>query len=131
MHVSVRVCALAASLLVLEAPALASDGLYLPTAPRGSGGEDSIETAGGTRCRQSINSNGAYLDMGATASAAKPLPEDRLAGFARERDQEGLVYVRVTMPLGKRLERIDCNRIYEMEIARLHEELELLKMAAE
>ena len=53
---------LAVSLLAPEARA--SDGVFLPQSPIGPGGEDSIETAEGTRCRQSMNGNGAYADMG-------------------------------------------------------------------
>lgn len=105
-------------------------GVYLPPAPGGPGGEDSIETASGTRCRQSINSSGPYLDVGVAGSAAKPL-DSKFAGFVEERDQQGLAYARVTMPLGSRPKRIDCSQIYQMEIQRLQRELELLKMAAE
>ena len=132
MPVSVRVCALAVLVLLLpEASASATDGVYLPSAPRGSGGEDSIETAGGTRRRPSINSHSAYFDKGAAASAAKPLPDTISPSYSRDRDQEALVYFRITMPIGRKPERIDCSRLYEMEIQRLREELELLKMAVE
>lgn len=109
-----------------------TQGVYLPPAPRGPGGEDSIETAGGTRCRQSINSNGAYLDMGAAANANKPIADGAsLNSYLNEPDQSALAYVRITIPLGKRPERLDCSRLYEMEITRLREELELLRMATE
>lgn len=135
MHVSVRSWLLAASLASLAAPVSANRGVFLPPAPNGPGGEDSIETADGTRCRQSINSNGAYLDLGATGSAAKPLADDRAGNgivlFSQERDQEALAYVRVTIPLGQRPARLDCSRLYELEIERLRRELELLRMAAE
>ncbi|MDP4573541.1 hypothetical protein Q9K02_00125 [Qipengyuania sp. G39] len=116
-------------------PAQAGDGVYLPPAPQGPGGEDSIETADGTRCRQSINSNGPYLDVGAAGQAASPLPRDSatngLVFLQQDRDREGLVYMRVTVPLGKKPTRIDCSRLYEMEIARLRREVEMLRMAAE
>lgn len=136
MRVSVRNCLLAASLLAVSTLANANGtGVYLPPAPRGAGGEDSIETADGTRCRQSINSNGAYLDVGAAGSAASPLNNDlggtNLLLYSQERDRKALAYVRVTIPLGRRPERIDCSRLYEMEITRLKRELELLRMAAE
>ena len=107
------------------------NGVFLPAPPRGPGGEDSVETANGTKCRQSINSNGAYLDMGVSASAASPLPEDQTRSFIADRDREGLVYMRVTVPLGKKPKRIDCSKLYKLEIERLREELALLKMAAE
>ncbi|MCA0977710.1 hypothetical protein LCM19_04965 [Qipengyuania flava] len=80
-----------------------------------------------------MNSNGAYLDMGVAGTAASPLPDetDILRFYNSERDQRGIVYVRVTIPLGDRPDRIDCTRLYEMELARLREEIELLRMAAE
>lgn len=136
MRAFVRNLLLAVSLAALSSGALAStNGVYLPPAPRGTGGEDSIETADGTRCRQSINSNGAYLDVGAAGTAASPLDDGTGQGnllvYSQERDRRALAYVRVTIPLGKRPERIDCSRIYEMEIARLQRELELMRMAAE
>ena len=48
-----------------------------------------------------------------------------------ERDRQGLAYARVTIPLGKMPKRIDCSKIYELEIAKLKQELELMKMNAE
>lgn len=132
MRMSVRTLALAACSLALAVPgAQAQDGVYLPTAPRGSGGEDRIETASGTRCSQSINSSGAYVDLGVTATAAEPLPEDRPVISYRERDRKALVYARVTIPLGKQPERLDCIRLYEAELERLRQEVELLRIAAE
>lgn len=139
MRASVPFSALLASLLVaspLAAPVRANtSGVFLPPPPQGSGGEDSIETAEGTRCRQSINSSGPYLDLGLTGRAASELPQDR-GGFAtvlypQDRDREGVAYARVTIPLGRRPARIDCTRLYELEIARLRQQVELLSMAAE
>lgn len=124
-----------AALLCVSTAALAREGIHLPTAPHGSGGEDSIETADGTRCRQSINSNGAYLDFGAAGSAASPLDrsdaDQRLYLYQQDRDREALAYMRVTIPLGRRPARIDCSRLYQMELERLQRELEMLRLAAE
>ena len=134
MHAFVRSSALVACALLASTQAVAqSQGVHLPAAPHGTGGEDSIETASSTRCRQSMNSNGAYLDMGVAGSAASPLPEtdNPLRYYSPERDQRGLVYVRVTIPLGQKPARLDCTRLYEMELARLREEIALLRMAAE
>lgn len=127
----VRNSSLVALALALSGPALATDGIYLPAAPRGPGGEDSIETATGTRCRQSINTSGAYLDIGAAGKAAKPLEDVGRSVFTDERDKEAFLYMRVTIPLGTQPKRLDCSRLYEMEIERLHRELELLRFSAE
>lgn len=106
-------------------------GTYLPPIAAGPGGEDSIETGSGTRCRQSINSNGAYLDMGVVGSAASPIPRADNPLFIDDRDREAMAYARVTIPLGKRPSRIDCSTVYQLEIQRLKQELELLRMNAE
>lgn len=130
MHAFARACLLAAC-LAPSAPGWASNnGLYLPSSPTGPGGEDSIETSSGTRCRQSMNSNGAYLDVGATGSAASPLDPQRVYG-GDSRDREATAYVRVTVPLGRRPQRIDCQQVYQLEIERLRREVELLRMNAE
>lgn len=139
MHAYVRRCLLAASLAgasgLAPGSALATDGIFLPPAPQGSGGEDSIETAEGTRCRQSINSSGSYLDLGVTGRSGSELPTPPSAStfftYPQDRDREAMAYARVTIPLGKRPQRIDCSRLYELEIARLREQVALLSMAAE
>lgn len=132
MRVSALNCLRVASLALLSAPASAAPtGVYLPPAPAGPGGEDSIETASGTRCRQAINSNGAYLDLGVAGSAAKPLDDPSRSYLVDSRDREGMAYARLTVPLGSRPKRIDCSAIYQLEIQRLQREVELLKMAAE
>lgn len=132
MPVSVRALALAASILLAAEAAVASGGIFLPPAPQGSGGEDSIETGSGTRCRQSINSNGAYLDLGAVGSAASEIPEQQRQFFgATTPEREAMAYARVTVPLGRRPKRIDCSSVYELELAKLRQELELLRMGGE
>ncbi|QPQ55272.1 hypothetical protein IC614_01240 [Allosphingosinicella flava] len=132
MRAFVRNCLRAASLLALSGGASATaEQIYIPLAPNGPGGEDSIETSSGTRCRQSINSNGTYLDAGVAGTAAKPMPDAGRNYFTDTRDQQAMAYVRVTVPIGKRPKRIDCSSIYELEIQRLQREVELLKMAAE
>jgi len=109
-------------MLAVLAPAR-GDGLNLPYAPQGPGGQDSVETAGGTRCRQSMNSNGAYIDIGAGRV------QERSKYRNNDRDDASLIgYGRIIIPLGKRPERIDCKRLYDLEIARLQMEIEILKM---
>ena len=133
MRASVRNLLLAASLeLVAVSAAAAQQGIYLPPAPHGPGGEDTIETASGTRCRQSINSNSGYVDVGLAASGGAGIPTSSGAFITiNERDREALAYARVTVPLGKQPRRIDCSRVYELEIERLREEVALLRMNAQ
>lgn len=112
------------------APALAgTNGVYLPPAPTGPGGEDSIETSSGTRCRQSVNSSGAYVDLGVTGTTTNG--RDRTTSsilYADQAPNEATAYARVTIPLGKKPQRIDCSQVFQLEVARLKREIELLKM---
>ena len=134
MRVFARSLLLAASAeLLLGSAAAAQSGIYLPPAPHGSGGEDTIETSSGTRCRQSMNSNSGYVDFGVAGSTGSGIPQSQSGVFIsiNDRDKEALGYARVTIPLGKRPKRIDCSRVYELEIERLRQELALLRMNAE
>ena len=125
----------------LVSSASAQQGMYLPSAPQGPGGEDTIESASGTRCRQSINSNKGYVDIGLAGSVRSEVPmNSREPGSAfptgvfvtvNDRDKEVLGYARVTIPLGKQPVRIDCSKVYELELARLRQEIAILKMNAE
>jgi hypothetical protein len=130
MRAFVRKSLLIASASAIALPALAgTSGVYLPPAPTGSGGEDSIETSSGTRCRQSINSSGAYLDVGVSGQVGSNdrSPAQAFA-YHDDRAQQGMAYARVTVPLGHKPTRIDCSKVYELELARLQREVELLKL---
>ena len=121
-----------AELLLGSVAAAAQPGIYLPPAPQGPGGEDTIETQSGTRCRQSINSAEGYVDVGIAGSSASGVPSGGNVFISiTERDRQALGYARVTLPLGKKPKRIDCSRIYELDINRLREEIALLKMNAQ
>jgi hypothetical protein len=69
--------------------------------------------------------------MGAVGSAAAPLAPDQRAVINTDRDREAVAYARITIPLGKRPKRIDCSAIYELEIMKLRQEVELLRMGAQ
>lgn len=111
------------------APALANSGVYMPPPPSGPGGQDMIETTTGARCSQSVNGSGAYLDIG--VSANNGMGDDRLFNSAQNNDVSALGYARVVIPLGGRVKRIDCLRLYEMELQRMRQEIELLRMGLE
>jgi hypothetical protein len=138
MRVSVR-NSLLGGLLLLSSPGLAggTQGIYLPSAPQGPGGEDVVETSSGARCRQSMNNNGGYLDIGLTANTSKPSTPPTgslgpiLYNYNNNDGDQALGYARVTIPLGHRPARLDCSRMYELEIARMKREIEMLKLAAE
>lgn len=135
MPVSVRsfLCTACASLALASEAIAGTTGVYLPPAPTGPGGEDSIETSSGTRCRQSMNSNNGYVDMGLTGSAASPdrYDDGPSYGYSDIRNQQGMAYVRVTIPLGHRPKRFDCSKIYALEVQKLQREVELLKLGVD
>lgn len=90
-------------------------GMHLPQVPI-QNGQDEVRSADGTTCRSSMGSNSAYLDVGAIGSQ----------GYGGEFDQ-GTFYGRLIIPLGEKPRRVDCTRLYELEIQRLRHELEIVR----
>jgi hypothetical protein len=78
-------------------------------------GQDEVRAADGTTCRSSVSGTGAYLDIGVIRgnnSASNDLA----------------TYRRVVIPIGRNPKRIDCSKLYQLEVERLQMELKLLKM---
>lgn len=118
---------MSAALILASCSSLAAaDGILLPAAPTGPGGEDSITTSQGVRCSQSINSSGGYLDFGVAGGGALTL-----GSGAFDAEPTTLGYARVVIPLGTPPNRLDCSRLYEMEIERLKREIDLLTIGLE
>lgn len=131
MRAFARSLPLAVLLIAAEASGQVQ-GAFLPSPPSGPGGEDVVETASGARCRQSMNSNRAYLDVGLLASQSNRDINQQPGPLATDQERgQALGYARVTVPLGRKPERLDCSRLYELEIERMRREIELLKLAAE
>jgi hypothetical protein len=118
----------AAILAACASSALAADGILLPPAPVGPGGEDSITTSDGVRCSQSINSSGGYLDLGV---AGGNLNTYYGGGGTYSDPQSTIGYARIVIPLGEAPRRLDCHHLYELEIQRLKAEIELLQIGLE
>src|SRR3569833_1040607 len=120
----VRTCLAFAALTLGAWPALAGDGLFLPSPPTGPGGEDSITTSEGVRCTQTVKSSGGYLDFGVAGgdidTYATPPPGPASQG--------AIGYARIIIPLGSTPKRLDCTRLYDLEIARLKAEIQMLKV---
>lgn len=89
-------------------------GFNLPSAPRASG-QDIIRGAGGVSCQSAVGGNGPTLDMGVIGT-----------NDIFSRDSTAL-YGRVTVQLGKKPQRVDCNRLYNLEVERLKMEIQLLR----
>lgn len=115
-------------MLVCVSPVAAADGIYLPPPPTGPGGEDSISTAEGVRCSQSINAAGGYLDLGVAggnlSTYADPAPYTSVGAPG----QSAIGYARVIIPLGAPPKRLDCTALYDLEIQRLKQEIQMLKI---
>jgi hypothetical protein len=103
----------------------------LPPPPVGPGGEDSITTSEGVRCSQSINSSGGYLDLGVAGGDLSSAYSS--SGYDNDDDapQSAVAYARVIIPLGEAPTRLNCARLYELEIQKLKAEIEMLKVGLE
>jgi hypothetical protein len=76
------------------------------------------------RCSQSINSSGGYLDFGVGGGDLTSYT----APGATPGGQSAIGYARIIVPLGAAPKRIDCSELYDLEIARLKAEIEMLKV---
>ena len=90
----------------------------------GPGGEDEITTSEGVRCSQSINSSGGYLDFGVAGGNL----DTYAAPSASPGAQSAIGYARIIIPLGSSPKRLDCSRLYDLEIQRLKAEIAMLKV---
>lgn len=91
------------------------NGVNLPSAPSVNG-SDSVRGSTGLSCQSAIASGGPYMDLG-VIGAQDVYSRDTAA-----------VYGRIVVPLGKRPKRVDCTKLYDLEITRLKMELELMRM---
>jgi hypothetical protein len=82
------------------------------------------------RCSQSINSSGGYLDLGiAGGDLSNTYGSDWDDGEGAP--QSAVAYARVIIPLGEAPTRLNCARLYELEIQKLKAEIEMLKVGLE
>ena len=86
-------------------------GVTLPS------GHDEVRAADGTTCRSAVSGNGAYVDVGVIGN-----PEQSST------DSSVSAYTRVVIPLGEKRDRIDCGKLYNLEVRRLEIELKLMEL---
>ncbi|MEL6920551.1 MAG: hypothetical protein AAFO77_05930 [Pseudomonadota bacterium] len=92
-----------------------SSGFSLPGVTLPSG-HDEVRAADGTTCRSAVSGSGAYLDIGIIGN-----PQDLGASQS--------AYGRIVIPLGwSRRNRLDCSKLYQLEVDRLATELKLMQM---
>lgn len=107
-----------------------ADSLSIPSATIPSG-YDRITTSDGTTCESTIASDmyvqtglmGVKVDHDSADSPGARHHHERL----QDRDKFG-VYAQIVIPIGNKRKRIDCNRLYELEIRHLKEQLMKLKL---
>lgn len=87
-------------------------GVQLPN------GQDEVRAADGTTCRSAVSGSGAYLDVGVIGNPTS------LSG----RNSNSSAYGRFVVPLGKKPVRLDCTRLYNVEVRRLELELKLMEL---
>jgi hypothetical protein len=83
-------------------------------------------------CRQGTH-NGPTLDFGVSTSnsvAQSPSNNSQTDPSLVALNDQGLgVYARVVIPIGSQPDRVDCTRLYNLEIQRLELEIERLKQS--
>ncbi|RUU57458.1 hypothetical protein [Mesorhizobium sp. M2C.T.Ca.TU.002.02.1.1] len=89
-------------------------GFTLPgvTLPQG---QDEVHASDGTTCRSAVSGSGAYFDLGVIHGNSQS-------------NNDLATYGRVVIPIGRTPKRLDCSRLYELEVERLQMELRLMKM---
>lgn len=128
MRMKIFYCAVIASLICTSAYSETSSlNLALPSVPMNY--QSDKFRAGELDCSNAIGS-ATQLEVGVTGliengsyNPSKDYFDDRRAGDVG-------VYARIVIPLGKTVEsRIDCNRLYELELRK--KQLEVMKLEAE
>lgn len=100
--------------------------LSLPTAP-GNYQSDSFR-AGDLDCSNAIGS-ATNLEFGVTGIIGRGYT-DPLAGYVDSRVGDVGIFARITIPLGQKpKERVDCNRLYELELRK--KQLEVMRLEQE
>lgn len=80
-------------------------------------GHDEVRAADGTTCRSAVAGAGAYLDTGVIGNPSNATGANSVSAYGR-----------VVIPLGRKPARLDCARLYELEVQRLQMELRLMQM---
>lgn len=86
--------------------------------------QDEVRSREGVVCRS--GNNRPTLDVGVSGTNSSQHSQQILS-FAGYQGTSATVFARVSMPLGAKYERLDCNRLYELEIERLKMEIDQLK----
>lgn len=99
-----------------------AESLSIPSATIPSG-YDRITTSDGTTCESTIASDTyiqtGFMGVNVAERANKALD---LSTYDRDKNKIG-IYAQIVIPLGNKRKRIDCSRLYELEIRNLKQQL--------
>lgn len=95
-------------------------GVSLPS------GSDEVRAADGTSCRSAVGNGGAYLDIGVIGNPSALTGSN--TGSTTTDSGTTSAYGRIVIPLGRSRKRVDCTRLYDLEVRRLEMELRLMEM---
>jgi hypothetical protein len=131
----------APALVLACQPALSQTTLgniQLPGQPQFPQGQDKIRAADGTECAVSTAPRDKYMDVGFVGGGSSGtgvensypyiVPGTTLMPSNQYNRVTGGVYMRIVINLDAKRPRIDCNRLYELEIQRLRAEIEQLRL---
>lgn len=108
--------------------AAAQTGFYLPAAAPSSG-QDEFRAADGTTCRSSMDGT-KRVEVGTFGSGGRA-DSNQLYGmpayYSSAPPTNAGVYGRFTMSLDAQPSRMDCNKLFELELERRRLEVELMK----
>lgn len=112
--------------------------VQLPQAPQFPQGQDSIRAADGTTCTTSTAPRDKFMDVGVVGGGTSGVgvenayPYVYQPGAAIPSNQYGRmtagVYARIVINLDPEKPKLDCARLYELEIQRLRLEIEQMKL---
>lgn len=115
-------------MLVLATPSTAQTGFYLP-APVTSPGQDEFRASDGTSCRSTMD-GAKRVEVGTFATGAQQHSSYDLPGYvAPPRNANIGVYGRFTWSLDSNPERIDCSKLFQLELEKKQLEVEMLKQS--
>lgn len=121
---------LATILLTMAGTVLA---LSIPPYQQTSPGGDEVRARDGTTCRMGQHPT-PVLDIGGSAGDNNP-SGSFMQPYGMQAQQQGVngeVYGRIVIPLDVTgISRVDCSRLYDLEVERLQIEIEQLKKGAE
>lgn len=100
----------------------------MPSAPSLPSGSDRVQGASGITCESTVAPD-AYVDVGVYNQQNDRKYDSFNNNYNSSYDDgDAGIYARMVIPLGGPKKRVDCTRLYDMELQRLKAEIEMLRM---